>query len=799
MDIFFQKLDFGKYLNGFSLNFKLKHDSQLYEKKIRFHKRTFAKFTLILSILIIILIFIFASYLMKNYENIVTMMSFMMGALILNFLANYVKSIFILDIYYGVFILAFNLIIVEIYCPLYLALLIKDREHFQDPSYYWICLFTGIHIKTIMSIMNVAKIKWYIIGISHVILNFLVMKEYFHLLGINVEIKLGGNLMAISMSSFFLPVIISYLDEKSYKELFISLNRTRENLSSFEILIDQIIPSQIIILDAINLNVLYSNSKTKTFFNNPNNKELVQSLTDIQILLDQKTNLLKLSEQLINDDFNKLEDQGVGRFSNYTGTLVKAKKELDSSKELAGVDTIYLDIDIGIILWKNEKAVLVLLNDVTSKMKIQQINQINEYKDNILASVSHDLRTPLNSMMGFLEIMAEEIKAKRILKYIGAIQSSSKLLLFLVNSIIDYSLMMNKKLILKVENFYVHEILNEILKIITIRLKKKKLDFELKICKQLEKLKVKGDKQRVQQVLLNMLENAIKFTFIGKISLEIFIDDCSIHNFEHKKIVFSIKDTGIGIEEERIPQLFNLFRRIDHDKKNENAGVGFGLFISQILAQLMHKDGITVKSQVNVGSNFIFSLPLKEETDFFEDEPNANLIMNDDYLNQNNISSIRSLNLFKSSESHSSFAEYKNKNVLIVDDDIMSIMIHKKYVESFGLISETALNGRQALEKIKLKSCMKEHFSIILLDCNMPIMNGFQAAGEINKMIRKKKIPYVPIIALTANVTIQEIENCRESGMEYFLGKPVSKKDFQEKLIQVLKISEINSSNFKEK
>ena len=597
------------------------------------------------------------------------------------------------------------------------------------------------------------------------------------------------------MSSFILPVMICYLDEKSYKELFISLNRMKESLSSFEVLIDQIIPSQIIILDANNLGILYSNSKTKIFFNNANNIELIESLTDIQIFLDKQTNLIKLSEQLAKENINKLENEILSRFYNYAGTWERAKKDLDNSKEVSTrVDAVYLDIDIGIILWRNEKAILVLLNDVTSKRKIQQINQINEYKDNILASISHDLRTPLNSMMGFLELMAEEIKVKRILKYIRAVQSSSSLLFFLINSIIDYSLMMNKKLILKLEDFFVREILNDILKIIKIRLKKKKLEFELKICKQLEKLKLKGDKQRIQEVLLHLLENAIKFTFTGKILLEIFIDDCSSHNFEHKIVVFSIVDTGVGIEEERIPQIFNLFRRIDNDRKYENAGVGFGLFISQNLAQLMHQEeGITVKSQLNVGSNFSFSLPIIEEIELLDEEPSAHLILNDDHFNSNNISTINSI---KSIGLGSFFLEYKNKNVLIVDDDIMSIMIHKKYVESLGLIGETALNGREALEKIKLKSRTNQHFSIILLDCNMPVMNGFKAAEEINQMIQNKKIPYVPIIALTANVTIKEIENCKESGMEYFLGKPVSKKDFREKLLEVLKFSEINSNTF---
>lgn len=126
--------------------------------------------------------------------------------------------------------------------------------------------------------------------------------------------------------------------------------------------------------------------------------------------------------------------------------------------------------------------------------------------------------------------------------------------------------------------------------------------------------------------------------------------------------------------------------------------------------------------------------------------------------------------------------------VLLVDDDVMNILIHKKYLEIYNLKYETALNGAEALDKIKKSANNNEHFSLIFLDCNMPILNGFQTAQEIQILIKRKIIPFVPIVALTANVTLHDIELCKKSGMEYFLAKPVSKTKFIDKLNEILKI-----------
>lgn len=125
--------------------------------------------------------------------------------------------------------------------------------------------------------------------------------------------------------------------------------------------------------------------------------------------------------------------------------------------------------------------------------------------------------------------------------------------------------------------------------------------------------------------------------------------------------------------------------------------------------------------------------------------------------------------------------------VLFVDDDVFNILIHQKYAEYLGIGYEVAYNGAEALEKIEKSSLSNKYFSLVFLDCNMPILNGFETAKKIKYLINQKIIPYLPIVALTANVTTNDVTHCLECGMEYYLAKPVSKKSFKEKILEAIK------------
>lgn len=296
------------------------------------------------------------------------------------------------------------------------------------------------------------------------------------------------------------------------------------------------------------------------------------------------------------------------------------------------------------------------------------------------------------------------------------------------------------------------------------------------------------------QILLNLIGNSIKFTYKGKVILDISIQDCSFHNYSHRKVVFSVQDTGIGIEENQIPEVFKLFKKIEQNNQNINnkSGIGLGIPISQNLALIMHEEGIQVQSRKNVGSNFSFSIPLvfsdknssNDSLDFSSLEI-ENLSENTKNIENTIIPYTRSVDEQQLKELKN-YQNLKNFRVLIVDDDMMNIFIHKNYLESIGVEYEEAFNGLEAIQKIQNRAESNQFFDIILLDCNMPILDGFQAAEKIRNLVEKKKIPYVAIVALTANATISDLSHCQKCGMEYFLGKPVSFKRFKNKMLEIM-------------
>ena len=493
--------------------------------------------------------------------------------------------------------------------------------------------------------------------------------------------------------------------------------------------------------------------------------------------------------------------------------IVLKKKKVQEQKEHKFV------VKIGAMLWKNEKVIFLLLNETTTFLKFKKIKEINEYKDMLLATVSHDLRSPLNSILGMLELAIEQCKDKLLKKIIGTAQKSSKILLFLINDILDFSQINKNELKLIPQPFYLEAIINEIIEIVKFQAKKKSLQFIIDISEQIKQLQLYADPLRLQQILLNLLGNAIKFTLKGEIKLRVILEN------HHAKLFVS--DTGIGISAKNMPKLFSRFFKIDEVNETINkGGIGLGLFISQKLAKSMHSNGISVKSEINKGTEFQFCLPVldpqilheehyqllsfpnKEQSNIEISSKNKNTLrkasrisfkLAEELINLEEFSPLQShkikLESLKKSITHNKgrnlqtkMNSLENQNILIVDDEIMNIIILSKYLEVLGMIFEIAHNGKEAIEKIKEKAKKNEYYALILMDCNMPIMNGLQATKKIKNMIKKKKIKDLKIIGITASVSIKDIQECYKFGMDDYMEKPISRKHIQNKLKELFKM-----------
>ena len=609
----------------------------------------------------------------------------------------------------------------------------------------------------------IGKINWMLVWITNMILNYM-----------HYDLLLNQEISNANIFSFIFPLIlantlpfVSFFQERYFKLLFYQLTSFDQSLKSFEDLINKILPNQVIIVDENKTKILFCNEEVQKFYNTQNYCEILKKLKTITIADSDIMTILHQIE-ISNENFE---------FQNYQTSI----QNEEMKKEY------FFDLKLGRMHWQNEKAFLILLSDISAIKLVKKLQELDAYKDNLLATVSHDLRTPLNGMVGILELLLEKIVDKELRKYIKIANRCSSLLLFMINDILDFSQINNGKLRLLFSKFRITEMTKEVIDLIKFQCNRKNIDFILDIPNELKEQMIICDYRRLQQVLLNLISNALKFTTTGYIKLSLK----KIIEFGTNFIQFRVEDTGIGIKENDQIKLFQLFCKINLDDCNMNkSGVGLGLVISRHLVELLSDDPnakIEVESKYEFGSKFTFKLPLIDH----QEEINEELFEKEQTIGESfkfYKSSITSPNLrklvdFSAIPSHSSSLISKTF-ILLVDDDQISLFVLGKYLEAFGLSYETASNGKMAIDLVR----MEKKFNLILMDCHMPIMNGFESSKKIKELVKRRIIPDASILALTASTANKDLDECKQSGMEECLTKPVSKKQMKEKLQQILKI-----------
>jgi len=502
--------------------------------------------------------------------------------------------------------------------------------------------------------------------------------------------------------------------------------------------------------------------------------------------------------------------------------------DLDTNK------TTPYEIKMFHLNWDKTDAVAILLTDLTEQKMILALQTADENKDKVIQTVSHELRTPINGILGVLQIMEQEYTEPKLLSYCKDAKICSKLLLNLVNSILDLTQIRNNCIKITPTEFRVHDLLNEISSIFKSQCENKGLKFELQLGDHIPEI-ISSDYNRLMQVIINLLANALKFTYEGKISLKVE------KTLKYDELQFVVADTGVGIKEETKAGLFKMFGRIDDSRsksKNSTEGVGLGLTSSNGIVRLLNPDKpdaqIQLISEVGRGTTFIFTIstdladdavidiggdlfrtpgkaPLEEgdRTDEYNDsmaeyrgEANHSPEKLVNSLNSHFALTLSSKNLIskllnkstrrvrlvstpQSLQHLSSFGNLvdnlnsqvlKKSHVLIVDDNPFNIMIASKMVEKLGFVVVTAFNGQEALVKAQEQD-QENFFKIILMDCQMPIMDGYEATKALCTMMKKGEIPETPICAVTANDTKKDQEKCFESGMLAHIAKPLKESE----------------------
>lgn len=426
---------------------------------------------------------------------------------------------------------------------------------------------------------------------------------------------------------------------------------------------------------------------------------------------------------------------------NRLGVISSKYFQADILQAGAILETLFLSFALSdrIRLLNVEKNKIFELEKATEAAKNASLA-----KSRFLAVMSHELRTPLNGVSGMANIVLGTNLTEEQREYINIIQSSSNILLNLINDILDYSKIEAGKLKLEAVDFNLQDVIKDVLNIIS-SVNKNKLRITSIISEDVPKY-VKGDMIRLEQVLINLLNNAIKFTEHGSVTLECV----NLNNRNEESLIeFRIIDTGIGISEENQKKLFQPFTQADESTTRKFGGTGLGLAISYELVSLMGGQ-LKLESEISRGSKFYFAIPLKKSDELLLQKSNQN----------------KDIEIFD---------RENPAEILVAEDSEVNQMINKKIFSSLGYTIHVAENGIKVLEILE-----NQKIDLIFMDVLMPGMDGLTATREIRQ---NQRHAHIPIIALTANALSEERDRCIEAGMNDFISKPYKSSDIK-KLIQ---------------
>jgi PAS domain S-box-containing protein len=384
-----------------------------------------------------------------------------------------------------------------------------------------------------------------------------------------------------------------------------------------------------------------------------------------------------------------------------------------------------------------------------AKLKAESATVIAENavkaKQQFLSNMSHEIRTPMNAIIGFTKVLLKTELTEKQTEYLTAIKIGGDTLIVLINDILDLAKVESGKMTFEQTPFKLALSVSAMLHLFETTIQEKNLELNKEFDTRIPEVLI-GDPVRLHQIILNLVSNAVKFTSAGKITLSVrLISD----DEDRATLEFEVTDTGIGIAENKIDYIFENFQQATEETTRLYGGTGLGL---AIVKKLVEGQGgtISVSSIVNQGSKFNFILSFKKT------KSNANAIMDPGGINE----------------------KIKNVRVLVVEDMALNQLLIRTILDDFEFECDIASNGKIATEKLEVNS-----YDIVLMDLQMPEMNGFEATEYIRNKLHSK----IPIIALTADVTTVDLVKCRAVGMDDYIAKPVDDQLLYNKITGLVK------------
>lgn len=432
--------------------------------------------------------------------------------------------------------------------------------------------------------------------------------------------------------------------------------------------------------------------------------------------------------------YNKISGSADGHF-DWLGQHYKVD-ELEMSKDNFTQGYMLTIVDITELIEKNNKM----------KELVEQAEIANQAKSAFVSNISHEIRTPMNSIIGMTEVMLRSNHNSREREYLNNIYRSGQALLNIINDVLDFSKIESGKMELVNENYSVNSLLHDLRITMQSQADKKPIELIYEIDDRIP-CKLNGDSGRIRQVVMNLINNAIKYTEKGSVKFSVIMSKC------HDDIVelnFFVKDTGIGIKKEDLKLLFNSFQRVDLKKNRRIEGTGLGLVISRNLVHMMGGE-IGVESEYGSGSTFYFSIMQK-----VVDATPISECNHDDEVNSTIVNECENMFIAPSAR------------ILLVDDNKPNQFVACELLKPLQLQIDTADDGRQAVAMIQ-----RYHYDLVLMDHMMPVMDGIEATKAV-RALDDDEYRRLPIIALTANAMVDAKPEFEKAGMNGFVAKPIN-------------------------
>ncbi len=386
--------------------------------------------------------------------------------------------------------------------------------------------------------------------------------------------------------------------------------------------------------------------------------------------------------------------------------------------------------------------------DITQRKRdAEELFRLQKAKEQFLANISHEIRTPINGIAGMAGLLSQDSSPEERATYLNAIKHSAENLKVIINDILDLAAIESGKLKFEKIPFNLHDLLPSLIGMFTYQAKEKKLQLEYKIQPSLNRLLL-GDPVRLNQILINLISNAVKFTHSGRIQVI-----CTAEDRKKSGCVVRIQvaDTGVGVPSDKLDTIFESFSQADASVTRKYGGSGLGLTIVKQLVELQ-RGTIEVTSREHKGSNFVVRIPYAFEFSTGRRQTAA----------PKATGSVPDLRL-------------EGTKILLVEDNDINRLYAKSILQQWKCIVDIAENGLVAIEKIKYNP-----YDVVLMDVQMPVMDGYEATRAIRQM--DPPMRNIPIVALTANATKSDIDKCLASGMNDYLPKPFTPDDLFRKI-----------------